>query len=76
MLNEIYLTSDARHLIFGLNDYQLDYCVCASGYSMKRQDHLSHGCSLTGFIQASMSKNSRTFQGLLKASPTVFKDLK
>ena len=23
-----------------------------------------------------MSKNSRTFQGLLKASPTVFKDLK
>ena len=35
---------------------------------------LRYCCS--GFIQASMSKNSRTFQGLLKATPTVFKDLK
>ena len=30
----------------------------------------------TGFIQASIIKNSRTIQGLLKASSTVFKDLK
>ena len=30
------------------------------------------GIFVTGFIQASMSK----IQGLLKASPTVFKDLK
>ena len=27
-----------------------------------------------GFIQAILSKNSRTFQGLLKDFPTVFKD--
>ena len=31
-------------------------------------------CGTTGFIQASRSK-FRTFQGLLKVSPTVFKDL-
>ena len=33
--------------------------------------HRLHGL-ITGFIQASMSK----IQGLLKATPTIFKDLK
>ena len=35
-----------------------------------------HGkVTASGFIEASMSK-IQTFQGLLKVSPTVFKDLK